>query len=235
MAFSFSPRLVNRGLIVAIDAKNNYSYPGTGLTWYDLTANVNNAGLINGPTYSSEGNILFDGFNDYGKLLNQNFYNIANPSFTLLFFVKANSTTPGRLYGEGGISLDSSAVGRILFGCDFSGKITLGLGSFSQTDGTIFPSPNLTLDVGQWNQIGVTNEGSVTKFYKNGQLWSSYTHFVQTTNPIIKDSAYIAKSYQNAGEYFNGNIATIHIYDRALNEIEILQNYNVLKYRFGLT
>lgn len=237
MSFYFSPRLVNRGLILALDVKSTSSYPGTGQTWYDLTSNINHAGLINGPTYDSQGqgNILFDGFNDYAKLSNQNFYNIGNPSFTLLFFVKANSTTPGRLYGEGGVSLDYSTVGRILFGCDVTGKITLGLGSYSVTDGTIFPSPNLTLDVGQWNQIGVTNQGSVTKFYKNGQLWSSYTHFEQTAYPIIQDSAYIGKSYQNAGEYFNGNIATTHIYNRALTDLEILQNYNFLKYRFGLT
>jgi hypothetical protein len=34
--------------------------------------------------------------------------------------------------------------------------------------------------------------------------------------------------------YFNGNIASVVYYDRALSATEILQNYNVTKTRFGL-
>jgi hypothetical protein len=33
---------------------------------------------------------------------------------------------------------------------------------------------------------------------------------------------------------FNGNIAQVQVYNRALTATEILQNYNALKHRFGL-
>ena len=36
------------------------------------------------------------------------------------------------------------------------------------------------------------------------------------------------------GNYFNGNIGPVKIYNRALSAAEVLQNYNQLKSRFGL-
>ena len=36
------------------------------------------------------------------------------------------------------------------------------------------------------------------------------------------------------GYYYNGSIANVQIYNRALSAAEILQNYNATKWRFGL-
>ena len=43
--------------------------------------------------------------------------------------------------------------------------------------------------------------------------------------------------FQNfsSGRYFNGQIGPILIYNRALSASEVLQNYNRLKGRFGLS
>ena len=39
MAFHYSPKLVTDGLVLALDAANPKSYPGTGTTWKDLSGN----------------------------------------------------------------------------------------------------------------------------------------------------------------------------------------------------
>jgi hypothetical protein len=67
MGISYNPSIVTNGLVLALDAGNRKSYPGTGTTWTDLSGLGNTGTLINGPTYSSAngGSIVFDGANDY--------------------------------------------------------------------------------------------------------------------------------------------------------------------------
>ncbi len=62
-----NPKIVTDGLVLALDAANSKSYPGSGTAWNDISGNSNNGTLTNGPTFSSAdgGSILFDGTNDY--------------------------------------------------------------------------------------------------------------------------------------------------------------------------
>ncbi len=66
MGLAHSPRTVTDGLVLALDAGNTKSYPGSGTAWTDLIGS-NNGTLTNGPTYNSDngGSIVFDGTNDY--------------------------------------------------------------------------------------------------------------------------------------------------------------------------
>jgi len=68
MGIAYNPRIVTDGLVLALDAGNTKSYPGSGSTWTDLSG-INNASL-NGATFSSfgGGSIEFDGTNDYVDL-----------------------------------------------------------------------------------------------------------------------------------------------------------------------
>ena len=69
MSVSNNPSIISNGLILALDAADKNSYPGSGTAWTDLSGNGNNGTLINGPTFNtgSLGNIVFDGVDDYGK------------------------------------------------------------------------------------------------------------------------------------------------------------------------
>ena len=62
MSYHNGPKIVNDGLVLYLDAANSKSYSGTGTTWTDLSGNLNNATLVNGPTYSSlnGGGIVLD-------------------------------------------------------------------------------------------------------------------------------------------------------------------------------
>ena len=63
MGTARGPKLVTKGLVLALDAASPKSYPGSGTTWSDLTGNNLNATLFNGPTFSTDnfGTIVFDG------------------------------------------------------------------------------------------------------------------------------------------------------------------------------
>lgn len=60
MARSSGGKIVTDGLVLALDAGNDKSYPGTGTTWTDLSGNGNNGTLVNGvSTQAGDGNLNY--------------------------------------------------------------------------------------------------------------------------------------------------------------------------------
>jgi hypothetical protein len=66
-----------------------------------------------------------------------------------------------------------------------------------------------------------------------------YINGILVSGPTAKSWNTVANNAQvgrqtNNSEYWNGNIAQVSIYNRALSATEITQNYNAQKNRFGL-
>jgi hypothetical protein len=75
------------------------------------------------------------------------------------------------------------------------------------------------------------------KFYVNGLILD------QVTSSVVNSRNSSLSSYNeprigfggsSAAQRFSGNIGSIKIYERALSQSEIIQNYNSIKSRFGL-
>ena len=66
MALHHNPRIVTSGLVLALDAGDINSYPGSGTAWKDLSGNGFNATLNNGPVFETDGigSFFFDQSND---------------------------------------------------------------------------------------------------------------------------------------------------------------------------
>ena len=60
MGIGYGPRVITDGLVLALDAADVSSYPGSGTTWTDLSGNGNNGTLVNGVGYDN-GSLIFDG------------------------------------------------------------------------------------------------------------------------------------------------------------------------------
>ena len=77
MGLAHSPRIVTDELVLALDAGNTKSYPGSGTTWTDLSGNGNDGTLLNSPTFNSAngGYLDFDGTNDYVNCGNSSVFN----------------------------------------------------------------------------------------------------------------------------------------------------------------
>ena len=221
---SGGPNVVVDGLVLWLDAANTKSYVSGSTTWNDISRGGNNGTLTNGPTFNSSngGSIVFDGIDDYGALSSNL---VLNGPFTWVINCRSNTM--------------SAAVNRQTY---LAGSNNW----FEQSDNdTLFVvntnevSFNLELPSGllpqnTWYNIAVTRKVDNTfDFHYNGikqTLRSGDTTPVSGSYNISRLGAIVG-----GGRYWNGNITQILIYNKALSSTEVLQNYNSLKSRFGLT
>jgi hypothetical protein len=222
MAFNYSPKIVTDGLVLALDAANNKSYPGSGTTWTDISRGGNNGILYNGPTFNSGngGNIVFDGVNDYAAIPNF----IGNlTTFSVSHFIYLNATQNTRTifsnYGTGnngwvtGIRDDQNNIFKFYLG------------------NTVHLYSNTVLSNLTWYHIAITYDNGSPKIYINGNLDAS------SSSTLTTAASYYGNDVGRLGvgsQYFNGRISNLLIYSRALSTTEVLQNYNAVKTRFGL-
>jgi len=91
------------------------------------------------------------------------------------------------------------------------------------TSGTVVP--------GVWYHLVGTYDGSVQRLYVNGVLLTSSGAVSFNTTEF---SAQIGCQVNGFNQYWNGNISSAKIYNRALTAIEILQNFNASRGRYGI-
>ena len=225
MAFSRGPNVVTDGLVLALDAANTKSYPGSGTTWYDLSGN-NNGTLTNGPTYSSDvgGGIVFDGTND--RCLTQLPASTIGAICTVIVTCTCNS------YGE------LSQGARRLVSLDktinstkwaIATKSTGGMqfvGNAGFEDGNIFD-----ITIGEIFQVALVLQNTSYKLYKNGELKINTTLSIDASN---FGNVSVAGRPSNNDRSWDGKVFNTLIYNRVLPAEEVLQNYNAQKARFNL-
>ena len=109
------PSIITQGLVLALDAADRNSYPGSGTTWTDLSGNGNTGTLTNGPTYNSAngGSIVFDGSNDYVNFSYNSSLNIGGLNITLSSWVRPTSLV--NLNAGGGIIVRDSGSNNGLY------------------------------------------------------------------------------------------------------------------------
>jgi len=219
MAFNYSPKTVTDGLVLYLDASNIKSYPGTGTAWSDISRTNNNGTLINGPTFNSAngGNIVFDGTNDYVS-----FSTTTNTIYTLEFWYRmsVNDGTYGYFASSGN---NGFAIGEGGAGVSY-GQFYYWNGTASVLLGTIPSTTN-------WNHICAlinTTTNNIQIFGNGNQLSTSTQTSMSTTISEIGRFTF------GNTHFLRGNLAVYKIYNRALTTIEITQNYNATKGRYGL-
>jgi hypothetical protein len=228
--------IVTNGLVLNVDAGFLPSYPTTSSTWYDISGNVNNGALTNGPTFDSanSGSIVFDGVDDYTTTTSQ----ILPPtSFTINFFIRPTNFTQSGARFRRIVNIDGNGLAENPF-ClfvDTQGKIgyVFGNGS-SSTDAQIPLSQSPTLSINNWYNVVLNFDGTSKNLYVNGLLYQTINNNGSFTNTSNKNLLIGYYGDTSNGGYWSGNIAIGQIYNRALSASEVLQNYNAQKGRFGL-
>jgi len=234
MSASINPDIITDGLVLCLDAGNSASYPGSGTVWNDLSGNGNNGTLTNGPTYNTEnrGGIVFDGTNDY---IDINIPSTNFDDFTLSCWIKFNNITKNT---QNFISLgtDSTLI------ASNNDSQNFNLGYYSNTKWHTNTKAN-----NSW-----TNELNINSNAPVNNVWYYVVATYSITGNARKlyiNSSYIGGDalYNNPGSVsiirigggafgwlFSGIISNTKIYNKALSAIEILQNYNATKGRYGL-
>jgi Concanavalin A-like lectin/glucanases superfamily len=209
---------VTSNLIANLDAGNSSSYSGTGNTWTDLTGNGNNVTLSN-TGYSS--------VNGGGIALNATGYGtqtLASPpfngDFTWSTIFRFNDGIWDWLYNVGGYNgLILTAPGKPGFswGGWYNNKID-GSAESSLTDGNYY-------------MLTFVRSGNAISCYLQASpygIGSNVSGNISLVSPTIGKGP--------GGEAWpNGIVNLILLYNRALTQSEITQNYNTYAARFGFS
>lgn len=237
----FDNRIVNRSLMFHVDAGNTNSYNGTGTTWYDLSGRGNNGTLENSPVYSSSdggGSLNFNGSNQ-SMVANINSTELdGDPNFTMEMWVKRTAElvgTTGGYWGIGGAGQGYSVEGWT----PTTNRIHMDLYDSSRIDsGQDYPLNTWVHVV--WTKNGTAITTDTVKVYVNGVQYGVTSGRGQTSGPRYNTSTAgkgiaLGRLNQDAASYYGAcKIGVARIYNRALTQGEVLQNYNAQRTRFGL-
>jgi len=222
---SSSSPLTNQAL--SLDAGNPASYPGTGSTWTDTVGGIPFT-LVNAPAYNSANG----GYIQFNPSSGQYGYSTTN-----LGTLAAWSIEAWHYYDGTNTSSGPNIFTEYQYG---GGTINLGLGSNSaDTDlavwwygGGFHTTAPYTLTPGNWYQIVGTFDGTTLKLYVNNTLVRTATEPPGgAANPAI---GYGLMTRWDPGGLWGGRLAIVNLYNLALTDVEISQNFNYYRSRFGI-
>lgn len=213
-------KIVTNGLVLNLDAAQLRSYLTTGTNWIDLSGSNFNGTLINTPTFSSNngGIFNFNGTNEYVSFDYVNSPNITIGSVNI-WFKTSNAGSSYRSLITRGESWGIFLLDNILITYDW-GNNTLRTTSINVANGNW---QNVLMTFTQ--TIGTPSNNAI--IYLNGSA-------ILTTTIKFKSNQNFRIASQDAGQLFSGDIANAQVYNRVLSALEVLQNYNAIKSRFGL-
>jgi hypothetical protein len=209
-------QIVTNGLVLAWDAADKNSYPGSGTTIYDTSGNNNHGTLYNGVGYStnSGGVLTFDGVDDYVQSLTPN---LSATNNTVMGAARYSGATRGRM-------INGSTNNWLL-------------GHWSNSVANYFAE-------GWVSAIGAGGTDTNWRVYVgNGNIGAdSYSFYVNDTLSAGPNSAgaqgpngiSIGRYGGGASEHSTGEFAFVLVYNRVLTLQEMTQNFNAKKSRFGI-
>jgi hypothetical protein len=203
--------------------------PANGLEgWWPFNGNANdesengNNGTNNGATLTTDrnGNInsafIFDGINDYINA--GDFYNFNNSNFTISVWVVQIGPTSNALVSK-----------REVNGLGNWWQLTLNTFLISASNNGPFQwlAPLFeNFNIYTWTNYTITREGNVISFFANGNLSSqvilSTTYNMNNNANLTFGSFFYDGAY---GDFHNGKLDDIGIWNRALTECEIQNLY----------
>jgi hypothetical protein len=231
MGIQYNPRIVTDGLVLALDAGNTKSYPGSGTTWTDLSGIGNTGTLTNGPTYSSAnaGYIVFDGTNDYVNTGPSSNLALGNGNFTISSWIYPTITTLNLIASSRVVSSANTLYWNFSIG---NGQLNF---QSRTSDGTqyIASSNASAISTNQWYNVAAVRLNNVITVYVNGIAGSTTVN--DGGNNLTEQ--YIGLgifNYPGFVYYYSGSISNFSFYNRALSAAEVSQNFNALRGRYGI-
>lgn len=202
----------------------------TGTTWKDLSGNGNNGTLTNGPVYSStnSGYITFDAVDDYIDMGASSAIDNLN-EFTISAWIKTGTGTTERGIVAKGPTNEFTGVTND----GWSLRIRQGVPGFSlrKADNSgyvdIFNGTNVENDT--WCMITGTFDTTTVKRYLNGSLEQQ----TGTGQSYLKNT-HSLKIGILGSKSLNGELSSVLLYNRVLSQVEITQNFEALRGRYGI-
>ena len=215
---------VNTGVItnrrvLYLDAADDNSYTGSGITMTDLSTNNNNMTLYNGVGYSRTdggGALTFDGVDDY---VSTGSYSLPlTTAFTVSAWMKFDKYANISNITTGTFGFKWRAAGEKPYWTLYNqAGASIGATTYSFI-------PNIN----EWHYYTFTYDGANRSIYIDGILNNS----IATSGAVLAPTS--LQITASSGEVMSGSISEVDMYDRALNLTEIQQNFDALSGRYGL-
>ena len=229
MALGHGPRVVTDGLVLALDAGDTNSYPGSGTTWTDLSGNGNNGTLKGTTTFNQNTIDLGNSQNTTNYILLPNSLMSNITSFTISLWVNPVNITSGAL--------------NAIFHATNTGGNDFSIEWFNNRIRTLitpsYSTFNYTFTNNTWyNFVFYRTDGTTMGLYINGvsqgtQSCPSTTFNITGAIVMGQEQDAVEGGFQ-AVQSFVGKYAVVSYYNKALTASEIQQNFNALRGRFGI-
>ena len=220
--------IVTDGLLINLDTSLP-SFSGNDSKWYDLSGNNNHANVMNAPTLTSNylGSMSFDGVSDYLSIPYNSSFDFSKQQ-TISFVIRpgANSRSARRNFynqaygGSGTITHETSGVFSYYCGTHGgNGSPYIGVGSSFTVEPNEFAHVCLVR-----SQISNSVKWYKNGVYSNGSSAGGYSSTNNGSSEILIGRGYTS---MYVGEIYNASI-----YNKALSDDEVMQNYKAINSRF---
>ena len=221
---------VTTGLQLHLDAGNTSSYPGTGTTWTDLIASK--AFTLSGsPTYSSSNG----GYLNFVPSSSQYAYSSTSLTSLSTWTVEAWHYYNGTNTGNNPCIVTEQYPGstsKINFsvGSDSTGTPSILQNGFFD-GGWRVTSTSYSLPATGWYHVVGTYDGANIKLFVNNSLTSS-TAYAGT--PTSSQAGIVLMRRWDNPDFWGGRLSIVRIYNSALTNTQIDQNFQAQRSRFGI-
>ena len=219
----------DNSLALWLDAGNVSSYSGTGTTWYDISGNNKNATLTSDQSFSSGegGSIQFNGGQN---AVSMPLVSNKTTDVTMQTWVYLDANTKGPFFKNGTNNGYVFGTGNGGNGFEVGNKATMLFAGARWI-------PTTTNYGYGWKLVTmVFNSSGVPSLYINNTIvpgtYTGNNALTPTTGTYLG---------RNVGDddvnwpKFNGKMAAVYFYTKALSQSEINQNYDALATRFGFS
>jgi uncharacterized protein (TIGR02145 family) len=229
-----SGSISTNGLIANFDAAN---YNSSSTRWNDLSPSSNhmdfytsqNYSSLKTATYSTDGGgcLLLNDNSVYGKTIN-NTGITGNGGKTMSAWVKFDAADRDWTSIASIGAYNNYAVLFEIFGS----RNGAGYQAMLVFAGGLVPGVS-TIPINTWTYITIKADGSSLKLYVNGVLDATGNQTLSTTNSPLFLGAPVPYSNGGWNDNLRGRMSTLSLYNIAVNDQTILDNYNATKGRYA--
>lgn len=221
--------IVSSGLVLNVDASNTTSYPRTGTTVNDLSSSACNFSSSVFPTFTSGPPSQFAFNGSTNTLIAPENSALNSNSITVEVWLKTNNTNQnGFLFEKGQVNTQYSLFQNASDNVYWRTYLSTG-----QNDLTIVASNYLSTTA--WKQVVGTYTSGTKKIHINGSAVATGTPTGTVTTNANGASIGVYGGYNGSrGYYLNGNIGEVRVYNIALTDTQVLQNFNARRAKYGV-
>jgi hypothetical protein len=229
-AYPITLPAVTSGLSLFFDPGQYSSYSG-GTTWRDISGSASNATLFNDPIHTQSGNGSYFTFvnanSQYASVSGSR--NVSSATFIVWLRRSGDQTSyAGLFFSRPGVG------GALANGMNFR-ELTNTIGYTWNNEATTYTFVTaLTPPNEAWCMcaVSVSPTSATAYLYQNSGITSATN--TQSHVPVTLDALTIAADPFALARTFNGRIGQVMLYNRALTQTELSQNFNASRAGYGI-